>query len=261
MRDSASGPAWNGWGVDSSNARFQAARNAGITAAQVPALKLKWAFGFPGVRSVIGQPSVAAGRVFIGVDTGDVYSLDAATGCPYWSIRAEAGVRTAITISGGAQPRGYFGDLKANVYAVDASNGKTIWQAKVEDHPSARITGAPQLFEGRLYVPVARRVFNSGLRQARASGALLPLIPSGARCTSARATRIPNPPPRPPMPSSLLIWTRARFCGRCRIRRMTSGSRGAAARINPRIVRSSLGRITISVRLLCLSAWPTAPTS
>ncbi|HST27829.1 MAG TPA: hypothetical protein VLK26_05610, partial [Rudaea sp.] len=43
MTDPASGPAWNGWGVDMSNARFQTAKNAGLTAAQVPNLKLKWA--------------------------------------------------------------------------------------------------------------------------------------------------------------------------------------------------------------------------
>jgi polyvinyl alcohol dehydrogenase (cytochrome) len=111
MADPASGPAWNGWGVDASNARFQRLPRAGITPAQVQTLKLKWAFGFPGAHSVLGQPSIAAGRVFIGVDTGEVYSLDAAAGCAYWSVKAEAGVRTAITISSGAQPKAYFGDL------------------------------------------------------------------------------------------------------------------------------------------------------
>src|SRR5688572_16299624 len=38
---------WIGWGVDNANTRFQPAREAGLTAAQVPNLKLKWAFGFP----------------------------------------------------------------------------------------------------------------------------------------------------------------------------------------------------------------------
>ena len=49
----------------------------------------------------------------------------------------------------------YFGDAKANAYAVDASTGALIWKVRVEDHPSARITGAPKFFESRLYVPVA----------------------------------------------------------------------------------------------------------
>jgi hypothetical protein len=64
------GPAWNGWGAGITNARYQA--ESGIRADQVPALKLKWAFGFPDARSVIGQPSLVGGRIFIGVDTGHV---------------------------------------------------------------------------------------------------------------------------------------------------------------------------------------------
>jgi polyvinyl alcohol dehydrogenase (cytochrome) len=84
-----------------------------------------------------------------------VYSLDAATGCAYWTAKADAGVRTAISVSASGRPTAYFGDLRANVYAADAATGEVIWKVKVEDHPSARITGAPQLFEGRLYVPVA----------------------------------------------------------------------------------------------------------
>jgi polyvinyl alcohol dehydrogenase (cytochrome) len=152
MGDPSASPAWNGWGADASNSRFQPEKAAQLSTAQVPQLKLKWAFGFPGVKSVLGQPSIAAGRVFIGVDTGAVYSLDAATGCSYWSFQADAGVRSAITISASAA---YFGDIKANVYAVDASTGKQLWKVHVDDHPSARITGAPKLLEGRLYVPVA----------------------------------------------------------------------------------------------------------
>lgn len=153
----AGAPAWNGWGADASNTRFQTEKAAAIAAAQVPRLKLKWAFGFPGASSVWGQPSIAGGRVFLGVDTGFVYSLDAGTGCVHWSFEAEAGVRTAITIARTPQNRtaAFFGDMKANVYAIDADTGELIWKVKVEDHPTARITGAPKLFENRLYVPVA----------------------------------------------------------------------------------------------------------
>jgi polyvinyl alcohol dehydrogenase (cytochrome) len=148
----AAGPSWNGWGSDASNSRFQSAEAAQLPAAQVPQLKLKWAFGFPGVRSVLGQPSVAGGRVYIGVDTGSVYSLSAATGCMYWSFKADGGVRTAVTVA----PSGVvFGDLKANVYLVNAATGELIWKIHVDDHPSARITGAPKVFENRAYVPLA----------------------------------------------------------------------------------------------------------
>ncbi len=75
-------------------------------------------------------------------------------------FQAESGVRTAVTIellSAGQPGRyaAYFGDAKANVYAVDAATGQQIWKVHVEDHASARITGAPKVFEGRVYVPVS----------------------------------------------------------------------------------------------------------
>jgi polyvinyl alcohol dehydrogenase (cytochrome) len=151
-----SGPSWNGWSPDASNARFQ--KDAQWAAGQISRLRLKWAFGFPDVQSVLGEPSIAGGRVFLGVDNGNVYSLDSATGCMYWSFHADAGVRTAITIEsmpGGGRYAAYFGDLKANAYAVDAATGELLWKVHVEDHPSARITGAPKVYSGRVYVPVA----------------------------------------------------------------------------------------------------------
>jgi polyvinyl alcohol dehydrogenase (cytochrome) len=154
--DPAKSPMWNGWGVDLGNSRFQTAAAAGLTADQVPKLKLKWAFGFPNASSMYGQPSIADGRVFVGADTGFLYALDAKTGCVYWSFQAAGGVRTAPSI--GPVKSGYavyFGDVKANVYAVDAQTGKQIWTARADTHPIARITGAPALAEGRLYVPVA----------------------------------------------------------------------------------------------------------
>jgi len=158
--DLSAKPLWNGWGNDVSNARFQSAKAAGLTADQVPRLQLKWAFGFPGADEVYGQPTVAGGRVFLGVDTGVVYSIDAETGCVFWSFQADASVRTAISIGalrgrGPAKYGAYFGDVKAHVYLVDASTGKLIWKVKVEDHPVAKVTGAPMLYEDRLYVPVS----------------------------------------------------------------------------------------------------------
>jgi polyvinyl alcohol dehydrogenase (cytochrome) len=150
-----SGPQWNGWGVDLDNSRFQPAATALITADQVPKLKLKWAFGFPAAFTAYAQPVVAGGRVFVGSVAGIVYSLDAATGCTYWSFQADAAVRTAITI--GPDNVAYFGDLRAQAYALDAITGKLRWKKALDPHPVARITGAPKLFQGRLYVPVSSR--------------------------------------------------------------------------------------------------------
>jgi polyvinyl alcohol dehydrogenase (cytochrome) len=154
--DPARGSAWNGWGFDSSNTRYQT--SPGLTAADAPKLRLKWAFGFPQGNSAYGQPTVAGGRVFVGADTGFVYALDAASGCIYWSFRANAGVRTAISIGPGPRTNrflAYFGDVKGNVYAIDADSGAQVWKDRTDTHPVARVTGAPKLVDGRLYVPLS----------------------------------------------------------------------------------------------------------
>jgi hypothetical protein len=106
---------WIGWGLDNANTRFQSERGAGLTAAQVPNLKLKWAFGFPTGETSSSQPTVAGGRVFVGSDNGYIYSLDAATGCVYWSFEAGSIVRGAVTVGpvtgqGSARFAVFFGD-------------------------------------------------------------------------------------------------------------------------------------------------------
>lgn len=148
------GSEWNGWGGDAANTRFQP--NPGLRAEDVPRLTLAWAFGFPKGNSAYGQPIVVGGRVFVGADTGFVYALDARSGCVLWSFRADAGVRTAPTVGAGpVRALLYFGDIRANVYAVDAETGALVWRDRVDTHPIARVTGAPTLAGGRLYVPLS----------------------------------------------------------------------------------------------------------
>ncbi len=129
---------------------------AQLAAEDVPHLKLKWAFGFPGAERAVAQPTVMGGRIYIGSQGGKVYSLDANSGCTYWEFDAGGAVRTAITIGQNqATWSAYFGDRHANVYAVDALTGKALWKTRVEDHPAALITGAPTLVGNTLYVPVS----------------------------------------------------------------------------------------------------------
>jgi polyvinyl alcohol dehydrogenase (cytochrome) len=170
LADIASAPAWNGWGADLANTRFQPAQAAGLKATQVPGLKLKWSFGFPGATAAHNQPTVVAGRVFVAADAGYIYSLDAATGCVYWSFLSQAAVRSASTVGpidghGNTRYAVYFGDIKANVYALDASTGELLWTVSADDHPLARVTGAPSLSGNRLYVPVASFEEPAGIGQ------------------------------------------------------------------------------------------------
>jgi len=154
---------WNGWGVDDRNTRFQPAQTAGLTAQQVPSLKVKWAFGFPDTVTAYGQPTVVGGRVYTGSNDGTIYALDARSGCIYWMFQAKAMVRSAVVIGPG--PRAYIGDLESNFYALDAETGKLIWQKKLDDQAFTRITGTPKLHDGRLYVPIASQEENAGANE------------------------------------------------------------------------------------------------
>ncbi len=168
LPDPASRPAWNGWSPDLSNTRFQPANVAKLTPAQVPKLKLKWVFGVPSGVSANAQPSVVSGRVFVGSDNGYVYSIDAKSGCVYWSYELGSVVRNAITVGavkgqGDAKYAAFVGDGHANVYAINAQTGKLLWKTKVDPHFVARITAGTRYYDGKLIVPVSSsEEFSSG---------------------------------------------------------------------------------------------------
>jgi len=159
LSNTQSAPEWNSWGASITNTRFNSGTSAGLTAEDVPRLKLKWAFGYPGATSGGTQPVVVGGRLYVGTAEGDVFALDAKTGCIHWNFQTDAGVRSAIVIS--KTPDGklaaYFGDQAANMYAVDAVNGTLLWRTKVDENSRAAITAAPALYAGLLYVPVSSR--------------------------------------------------------------------------------------------------------
>jgi polyvinyl alcohol dehydrogenase (cytochrome) len=151
-------PSWSGWGHDSSNTRYQS--TPGLSATDVPKLKLKWAFAFPGDLQSYSQSTIVGGRIFIGSWGGKVYSLNASTGCIHWYYDAGAGVRSAISIgqiktATGQRYAAFFGDQQGNAHAVDATTGTVIWKTHVDDFPTSRVSGSPTLYSGKLYVPVA----------------------------------------------------------------------------------------------------------
>jgi polyvinyl alcohol dehydrogenase (cytochrome) len=184
---------WNGWGVDPTNSRFQP--NPGLSAADVPRLKLKWAFGYPKETLTPAQPTVVGGRIFMGTLAGNVYSLDAFAGCTIWSFSAGAGVRTAITVAAAKTPGKYvvyFGDLRVSAHALDAETGQELWKTRVDDHRAARLTGAPALYNGTLYVPVSsseEALAASVPTNAAPSAAVSWLLTPRPASSAGRATR------------------------------------------------------------------------
>jgi len=167
---------WNGWGRDLENTRYQP--EPALRAADAAKLRLKWSYGYDGAREN-GQPSVVDGRVFAASASGRVFSLDARSGCTYWTYDAAAGSHSAVVIGELGQPKSlfglkklkitknahievekppsavFFGDEAGAVYALDARTGHLLWKTQADEHPLARISGSPALYRDRLYVPVA----------------------------------------------------------------------------------------------------------
>lgn len=159
--DRAQPPLASGWGIDPGNQRQISSEAAGLSAADLADLELKWVFAFPDAIRVRSAPALAGGWLYVGAHNGDVYALDPARGCVIWTFKASAEVRTGIVISGwaagdqNARPLAFFGDLVGNVYAIDAVTGASVWRQKAHEHPNATITGTPSLHGGRLYAPVS----------------------------------------------------------------------------------------------------------
>jgi len=178
---SAAGPValsnaqWNGWGRGLDNTRYQP--EPAIRASDVGKLAVKWAFGYQS-GTEFSQPTIVDERLFVTSSAGRIYSLDAKTGCTYWTYDAAAGSRTAITIGELARTRvaalprrlkrtlahldvikapsaAFFGDDTGAVYALDAQKGTLLWKTQVDTHPMARIVGAPTLYNDHLYVAVS----------------------------------------------------------------------------------------------------------
>jgi polyvinyl alcohol dehydrogenase (cytochrome) len=112
-----------------------------------------------------------------------VYALDAKTGCTYWRYDTDAHAFSAIVIAELGVPRqiakpkprkskrghgridahldvlkppsaAFFGDDKGSVYALDAERGTLMWKTQLESQPTARILGAPVVYQNHLYVTV-----------------------------------------------------------------------------------------------------------
>jgi len=150
------GAKWESWGGGPENWRFQKA--GGLAAADIPKLKLKWAFAIPDATAMRSQPVVLEGRVFVGGTDGSVYSLDARTGCSHWISKIPAQVRSGLAIAQTANTTLVLaGDVAGNVTALDAGTGARIWSRKVDDSPFAMVTSTPLVHNGRIYLGVASR--------------------------------------------------------------------------------------------------------
>lgn len=160
---------WNGWSPGTGNTRFQTRELAGLSADQVPRLKLRWAFGFDGDVSAFSQPTVLDGHLFVGSAAGVVHAMRADRGCLEWTFQANGPVRAAIlAVPMNGRHVLLVGDMTGWFYALQAETGQLIWKVHVDEHDSTRLTAAATAHDGVVYVPV------SSWEESRASDAQYP---------------------------------------------------------------------------------------
>lgn len=161
---------WTTWGGDVRNSR------AGVraTRASNDSLVVRWALRVGDVANVRAQATVANHRVYVTSEGGSVWALDTERGCQWWRASVGVPVRTSavvLTNARGAAQLLFVGDVMGRVHALDANTGATKWTQRVDAHPTAIVTGTPQLHDGVLYVGVSS--YESAM----------PLQPSYSCCT------------------------------------------------------------------------------
>jgi polyvinyl alcohol dehydrogenase (cytochrome) len=149
----ASASDWPTLGLETSSSRFQT--HPGLTASDVPKLKLKWAFALAGG----GLPTVVGDWLFTSNRGGKFYALDAKTGCVHWATDGVASRTTPMVIRSSISPSGwatFIGTGNRVVRAFDAQTGKELWRSdSLESHPASSLSAAPIVWGDQIFVPIS----------------------------------------------------------------------------------------------------------
>jgi len=142
---------WTSVGLDRSH-RYQP--NPGLTATDVPKLKVKWSFAMSGG----SMPTVIGDWLFITNRSGKFYALDPATGCVRWVVENAVSRTTPMIVKSDVSPSGWLtmiGERTRTVRAFDAQTGKELWRsAPLHANPVVGITGSPVVSGDQVFVPL-----------------------------------------------------------------------------------------------------------
>ena len=116
-------------------------------------LTLRWKFTTNG--GVVSSPSVVDGRVYVGSNDKNIYSIDARSGRLVWKFMTGARIKSSPAVVDG---KVYIGPDDGYVYCLDAHKGSIVWQryagGYIEPHFAAvsRLRSSPAVVGGRVYV-------------------------------------------------------------------------------------------------------------
>ncbi|WP_020650738.1 outer membrane protein assembly factor BamB family protein [Solimonas variicoloris] len=157
----------NGFAADRRNTRRYA---SAITADNVATLQLAWVDVAAGSTEKRGTPAVTEQAVFFSAGRR-IVAADRRSGCRYWEYEIPAKTTPLVGSNAVRSSAIYFvapdgdrpalvlaGDFYGNFYALNAADGRLRWSRFLgteRDHHM--ITGAPQLADGKLLVPVSSK--------------------------------------------------------------------------------------------------------
>ena len=156
----ATATSWPMAGGDAANSRANAAETL-LSPATAGGLQRQWSAPLGATHAA--TPAVVDGTVYVPDAAGSMLALDAATGQTRWSrtIASYTGVAgdTSRASPAVVDGRVVFGTRRvgtgAKVVAARASDGAPLWVRVVDTHRAARITGAPVVAGGVVYVGVS----------------------------------------------------------------------------------------------------------
>jgi len=102
-------------------------------------------WGFQTGGDIRSSPTVVGGEVYVGSDSGYVYSVSSSDGSESWGFETDDGVVSSPAVEDGTV---YFGSKDGSLYALDASDGTEVWSHET----GYRIISSPALSDGRVYV-------------------------------------------------------------------------------------------------------------
>jgi glucose dehydrogenase len=151
---------WPYSNADLANTRL--APGSAISAANVSGLEQAWAFklagkaavGVPPYGSLVSNPIVDAGVVYVQDIESNVYALGLATGSPRWEYVCNQPVLSGPGPNGVAVVNGtVYGLTPTAAFALNAATGKTMWVNSRLVTKSQGIIGIqPQVADGRVYL-------------------------------------------------------------------------------------------------------------
>jgi polyvinyl alcohol dehydrogenase (cytochrome) len=156
-----------GFGFTRDNRRQLTHARAGIATADVPHLELAWALAFPRASTMRAQAAVVGNMLYLPVtDEARLFAVDIAGDkpCFKWVYTSNVPLRTGAAY--GVLPSGRavlaFADAAVNVHLIDAATGKLIWKTPVGRWDLSNATGTPQIYGGRVYMPISASEINFG---------------------------------------------------------------------------------------------------